>query len=191
MKRRLIGLLAIIVIGVGCRHDEVTDNSDEHQAPELLRSDEVPTQTDGKKAEINLVANFCASSVPEKQSNMRESFEESSKFRFLELGKIEMSKTTEPLVGDMYGEGWVFFLCDAESHVTIEMVSSSIDPHLVLIKGMTLGTGDILAENDDSGESLNAEISMLLTRGAYRIAALANPEVRGNTGPYLLLADKR
>lgn len=194
MKRWLIGLLAIIVIGVGCIHEEAAENADENQAPELLWPDEVPTtQTDDKTSEINLVANFCASSVPDKQDNMRAAFKASSTgIRFLELGKIEVSDITEPLGGDIYGEIWAFFLCDAERHVTIKMVSSSIDPHLALTKGIGSGsTGDILAENDDSGKSLNAEISILLTRGAYRIAALANPEVRRNTGVYLLRADKR
>lgn len=200
MRSWLAGPLAIctfIAIEAGCSREETeaADYSEESQAHNPFFSDEVAIESidDGKKAELELLSDFCASPSSEKQSNkMRLAFATSSSgFRYLELGKVESSTITKPLLGDMYGEGWVFFLCDTEEHVTIEMTSFSIDPQMVLIKGLVQGSTEIVAENDDSEESLNAEISIRLSRGIYQIAALANPEVRGNTGTYFLLADKR
>lgn len=108
--------------------------------------------------------------------------------RFLEVDVQISSQIVKPISdgATAHGEAWFFFVCSDDTQVDIDMVSTDIDPLLVLARGIDKDTFEPITEDDDSGNAfLDARISAILPIGVYKIGAYAHPDGR-NTGTYTL-----
>jgi len=189
--------LCCMAIWIGCGEAATEDRGEadvalENAAPEpeaiFVEEDVSADLGEVEKAELGATLRYCIASSEERLVMDRQirSMRPDSK-GILVPGLNVLSNITKPLFEDnIFGEHWVFFLCDIKQHITIEMKSYVIDPQVVVMKGLVEGHTEFIAENDDSDESLNAKVSLQLPLGAYQLVALANPEVRGVTGQYTI-----
>jgi hypothetical protein len=88
--------------------------------------------------------------------------------------------------GLRYGEVVHYYGLDIPTTrtVSLRLDSDEIDPKLII---WSRGTGEILAEDDDSGPGLNARISRSFTPGRYIIGA--SSFAAGETGRYTLSSE--
>ena len=116
----------------------------------------------------------------------------SDEIRFIDMGESIASSinTSHHLDDDVYGEMWMFFVCE-EHRVVIDMTSVSMDSQIGLGRGILKETSEGLATDDDSGEGFNAKISIRLQPGSYKILATSHPTSKSKTGAYVLSIDKR
>lgn len=85
--------------------------------------------------------------------------------------------------GSFYDE-WTYTGQGGE-RVTLTMTSEDLDPFLLAYRGNSVTGGEFLAEDDDSGGGLNAQITITLpASGTYTFAA--NTYEGGETGSYQL-----
>ena len=136
---------------------------------------------------------FCEGDPKGRAERMRSVSQDiSDEIRFIDMGESIASSisTSHHLDDDVYGELWMFFVCE-ERRVVIDMTSVSMDSQIALGRGILKGTSEGLATDDDSGEGFNAKISIRLQPGSYKILATSHPTSESKTGAYVLSIDKR
>ena len=143
----------------------------------------LPRDNNVEEQEASLLQHYCDGPA-EKREHMIRSVVESGGPKVIDIDETVSSTITETTYQDYYGERWFFFICERQKRVIIEMSSDHLDPMLILGRGIENRL--ILANDDDSGIGLDAEIHIILSKGIHQIAALSNPTLLNNTGPYIL-----
>jgi len=208
MRSWIVGLLVMALGSGGCSEqnaetdtiesDHQTKDSHSMRTDSVLspaRSTDINNLPKGRSAEVDLLASFCAATSESKDglrtilAKMQKS--EGPDFKLIEIGEIASSSLTDTIVSEIYGENWMFFVCKSFQHLSIEMKSYSIDPALLLGRGITANESEVITQDDDSGEGLDAQITIWLPMGIYRIIAIANSSIKPTTGSYTLSVRER
>lgn len=106
--------------------------------------------------------------------------------RFIVLGQAEASSIdiADDLGGD-HIEQWAFAVCKSQE-VTIEALSSEIDPVIMLMRDHGLDNSDYIALDNDSGDGFNARIVVNLEIGFYRVGVWSDDTIRQMFGSYII-----